>query len=131
MYPTGGPMMGLYRALKRGEVVGLAADRGIDVSTRQVNFFGAPANLPEGPVRLALRTGAALLPGFGLRLPDNSFQATIEPPLELPNTGDHEADVAVGMEMVADVLERYISRHPEQWLMAKPVWPMDARNGNT
>jgi lauroyl/myristoyl acyltransferase len=35
------------------------------------------------------------------------------------------------MEMVADVLERYISRHPEQWLMAKPVWPMDARNGNT
>jgi KDO2-lipid IV(A) lauroyltransferase len=82
MYPTGGPMMGLYRALKRGEVVGLAADRGIDVSTRQVNFFGAPANLPEGPVRLALRTGAALMPGFGLRLPDNSFQATVEPPLE-------------------------------------------------
>jgi KDO2-lipid IV(A) lauroyltransferase len=131
MFPTGGPMLGLYRALKRGEVIGLAADRGIDVSTRQVDFFGAPAHLPEGPVRLALRTGAALMPGFGLRLPDNSFQATIEPPLELPNTGDREADVAAGMEMVVDVLERYISRHPEQWLMAKPVWPMDARNGHT
>jgi predicted LPLAT superfamily acyltransferase len=34
MFPTGGPMMGLYRALKRGEVIGLAADRAIDVSTR-------------------------------------------------------------------------------------------------
>jgi lauroyl/myristoyl acyltransferase len=129
MFPTGGPMMGLYRALKRGEVIGLAADRGIDVSTRKVEFFGAPASLPEGPVRLALRTGAALIPGSGLRLSDNSFLARIEPALELPNTGDHEADVAAGMEMVADVLERIISQQPDQWLLAKPVWPMDGCNG--
>ena len=131
MYPTGGPMMGLYRALKRGEMIGLAADRGMDVSTRDVDFFGAPASLPEGPVRLALRTGAALVPGFGLRLPDNSFRVYIEPPLELPNTGDREADIAAGMEMVVDVLERTISKHPEQWLLAKPVWPMDGCDGNT
>ena len=129
MYPTGGPMMGLYRALKRGEVIGLAADRGIDVSTRKVDFFGAPASLPEGPVRLALRTGAALVPGFGLRLSDNSFLARIEPALELPNTGDREADVAAGMEMVVEVLERIISQQPEQWLLAKPVWPMDGCDG--
>ena len=129
MFPTGGPMMGLYRALKRGEVIGLAADRAIDVSTRKVEFFGAPASLPEGPVRLALRTGAALVPGFGLRLPDNSFLARIEPALELPNTGDSEADVAAGMEMVVDVLERVISQQPEQWLLAKPVWPMDGCDG--
>jgi KDO2-lipid IV(A) lauroyltransferase len=129
MFPTGGPMMGLYRALRRGEMIGLAADRGIDVSTRKVEFFGAPASLPEGPVRLALRTGAALVPGFGLRLSDNSFVARIEPALELTNSGDREADVAAGMEMVVDVLERTISQHPEQWLMAKPVWPMDGGDG--
>ena len=131
MYPTGGPMLELYRALKRGEMICLAADRGIDVSTRKVEFFGAPASLPDGPVRLALRTGAALVPGFGLRLPDNSFQVHIEPPLELPNTGDREADIAAGMEMLVDVLERHISKHPEQWLMAKPVWPMDERDNGT
>jgi KDO2-lipid IV(A) lauroyltransferase len=131
MYPTGGPMLELYRALKRGEMIGLAADRGIDVSTRKVDFFGAPASLPEGPVRLALRTGAALVPGFGLRLPDNTFQVRIEPPMELPNTSDREADIAAGMEMVVDVLERNISEHPEQWLLAKPVWSMDGCNGNT
>ena len=130
MFPTGGPMLELYRALKRGEMIGLAADRGIDVSTRKVDFFGAPASLPEGPVRLALRTGAALVPGFGLRLSDNSFQVHIEPPLELPNTGDREADIAAGMEMVVDVLERTISMHPEQWLLAKPVWPMDGCGGS-
>lgn len=130
MYPTGGPMIGLYRALKRGEVVGLAADRGIDVSTRKVEFFGAPASLPEGPVRLALRTGAALVPGFGRRLPDNSFHAHLEPALELPRTGDDEADITAGMKIVVEVLERIISQEPEQWLMAKPVWPMDGRDGS-
>jgi lauroyl/myristoyl acyltransferase len=128
MYPTNGPMLGLYRALKRGEMVGLAADRGLDVSTRQVEFFGASANLPEGPVRLALATGAALIPGFGLRLPDNSFLIRVEPALELPNTGDREADVAAGMEIVVGVLERVISQHPEQWLVAKPVWPLNGCN---
>ena len=54
----------------------------------------------------------------------------IEPPLELPNTGDREADIAAGMEMVVDVLERTISMHPEQWLLAKPVWPMDGCGGS-
>lgn len=129
MFPTGGPMMGLYRALKRGEVIGLAADRAIDVSTRKVEFFDAPASLPEGPVRLALRTGAALIPGFCRRLPDNTFHTRIEPALELPNTGDQEADVIAGMKLMVEVLERVISQEPEQWLLAKPVWPMDGCEG--
>lgn len=130
MFPTGGPMMGLYRALKRGEVIGLAADRAIDVSTRKVPFFGAPASLPEGPVRLALRTGAALIPGFCRRLPDNTFHTRIEPALDLPDTGDREADVTAGMRAMVEVLERVISQEPEQWLLAKPVWPMDGCEGN-
>jgi lauroyl/myristoyl acyltransferase len=67
-----------------------------------------------------------LIPGFGLRLPDNTFLARIEPALELPRTGDREADIAAGMEMVADVLERTISQAPDQWLVAVPVWPMDS-----
>jgi KDO2-lipid IV(A) lauroyltransferase len=126
MIPSDGPMMELYRALKRGELIGLPCDRSIADSTREVEFFGTPAYLPTGPVRLALRTGAPLIPGFGLRLPDNTFLARIEPALELPRTGDREADIAAGMEMVADVLERTISQAPDQWLVAVPVWPMDS-----
>jgi KDO2-lipid IV(A) lauroyltransferase len=126
MIPSDGPMMELYRALKRGELIGLPSDRGIGDNTRQVDFFGSPAWLPAGPVRLALRTGAPLIPGFGLRLPDNTFLARIEPALDLPRTGDREADIVAGMEMVADVLERTISQHPDQWLVAAPVWPMES-----
>ncbi len=124
-YPADGPLMEVYRALKRGEMVGLPCDRGIADNARMVKFFGSPARLPDGPVRVALRTGAALVPAFGLRLDGDSFLARVEPPLELVRTEDQEADVAAGMEMVVEVLERYISRHPEQWLVAAPIWPMD------
>ena len=125
LYPADGPLMELFRALKRGEIIGLPADRGIADSSREVPFFGSPAQLPDGPVRVAMRTGAALVPVFGLRLPDDSFLVQVEPALELPHTGDVEADVAAGMKMVVEALERHISQHPEQWLVAAPVWSMN------
>jgi KDO2-lipid IV(A) lauroyltransferase len=125
LYPADGPLTALLRALKRGEMIGLPADRGIADSSREVQFFGSPARLPEGPVRLARRTGAALVPAFGLRLPDNSLLVQVEPALELPHSGNVEADVAAGMEMVVKVLERRISQHPEQWLVAAPIWSMN------
>jgi lauroyl/myristoyl acyltransferase len=125
LIPSDGPMMELYRALRRGEIVGLPCDRAIADSSREVVFFGSPARLPDGPVRVALRTGAALVPAFALRLPDDTFRVRIEPVLELPQTGDHEADIALGMSMVAEIMERHISEHPEQWLVAAPIWPLD------
>ena len=126
LLPADGPLMEIYRALRRGEIIGLACDRDIADNRREVEFFGSRAWLPDGPVRVALRTGAALVPIFGLRLPDNTFVMRIEPALELPQTGDHEADVTAGMEMVLEVVEQYISKHPEQWLLITPVWRVNS-----
>jgi len=125
LMPSDGPMIGLFRALRRGEVVCLPCDRDIADNASEVEFFGSPARLPDGPVRVALRTGAPLVPAFARRLPDDSFAIRVEPPIELPNTGDHEADVRAAMEKVVEALERNISRYPEQWLVIAPVWPMD------
>jgi lauroyl/myristoyl acyltransferase len=125
LIPADGPLVELFRALKRGEIVALPCDRSIADNSRDVDFFGSPARLPDGPLRVALRTGAALIPAFALRLLDDTFLVQVEPALELPRTGDREADVAAGMKMVVSVMEQYISRHPEQWLVAVPVWPMN------
>ena len=45
-----------------------------------VDFFGAPARLPQGAVELARRTGAAIVPIFGLRLPKHRYRMIVEPP---------------------------------------------------
>jgi lauroyl/myristoyl acyltransferase len=125
LIPSDGSMMELFRALKRGEIVGLPTDKGIADNTHEIEFFGSPARLPFGPVRLALRTGAALVPAFALRLPDDTFNVCIEPELELQQSGDREADAFAGMTKIVAIMERYISQNPEQWLVAAPVWPMN------
>jgi lauroyl/myristoyl acyltransferase len=131
LIPANGVLLEMFRALKRGEIVGLPCDRGIADNSREVEFFGAPARLPDGPIRLAKRTGAVVVPAFGLRLPDDSFLVQIEPPLDLPDSGDPEADIAAGVKMVVEILERYIGQHPEQWLVAAPVWSMNGPEPET
>lgn len=122
LIPIDGPLFELFRALRRNEVVGLAADRDITDSGIVVDFFGAPARLPDGYAQLSLRTGAPIIVGFSHRQPDNTFVVHLEPPLELEDTGDREHDVRVGVEQVVAIMERYIGGHPEQWVMSVPIW---------
>lgn len=122
LIPIGGPLLELFRALKRGEIAGLAADRDITQSGVMVDFFGAPARLPDGHVQLALRTGVPIVMGFSQRLPDNTFVARFEPPLELENSGNREYDVRTGLEKVIAIMKRYIAQHPEQWTITVPIW---------
>jgi len=127
--PVDGPLLGLFRALRRGEIVAVAADRDITASGILVDFFGAPARLPDGHVQLALRTGAKIVTCFGLRQADNSSLLHIEPPLELDETGDFERDVRVNVRKVVARMEEWIGRYPEQWLMLHPIW-RDAKDEN-
>jgi KDO2-lipid IV(A) lauroyltransferase len=112
----------LFKALRSNEIVGLAADRNLTGTGTVVDFFGAPCLLNDGHVSLALRTGAKLVPAFSLRTADNHFDAYVEPALELERTGDNEKDVRAGMASLAAVLEKWIGRYPEQWVMFQPIW---------
>ncbi len=123
--PVDGPLLALVRALKKNDIVGMASDLDVTKSGIVVQFFDAPARLPDGHVQLALRTGAALLPAFSMRLPDNTFAAYAEPAIELRNTGDWDADVRAGVEQVARIMEKWIGQHPEQWVMFHRIWRLD------
>ncbi len=132
LIPSDGPMIGLIRALKRGDIVGLACDRALTDNGYRVPFFGSPALLPDGAVRLALRTGTPLFAAFTERLPDNSFRVDIEPVLRpegAPRKSADEAAVTAGMEKLVALMERYISRHPEQWTLSVPIWRVPRPEG--
>jgi lauroyl/myristoyl acyltransferase len=120
--PADGFLRPLFRALHNNEILLVAADRLEAQTGTLIDFFGAPALLPDWHVRLALRTSAKLLMAFSLRLPDNTFEAVAEPPLELERTDDRERDIRAGMAQVVALLEKYIGAHPEQWVMFQPIW---------
>ncbi|MSQ28879.1 MAG: hypothetical protein EXR68_00080 [Dehalococcoidia bacterium] len=112
--------------LRSGGVLAMLADRDVLGSGRPVLFFGERARLPAGPVELALRTGAALLPTFVLRTPHKRLLITFEAPLALsrsvPKSTERAADVAAGHRLLAAALERGIAGAPEQWFPLDPIW---------
>lgn len=119
---TPGGLRRLARALRRGEVVALAADRDFQGTGVPVRFFGIATTLPGGAVRLALATGA-LLVVVGCRRHGVRHTLTIDAPLALGGSGDPATDLRGGVAVIAAALERHIAAAPEQWAMFQPVWP--------
>ena len=113
--------LGIFRFLREGKVLGILADRAVTGVGEKVEFFGREALLPSAAVVLSLRTGAPLVPSFAGRS-DGVLTASFEPPLEIPNTGDREADVREGVQRFARVLERYVRSAPEQWTVFEDFW---------
>ncbi|GAB4534784.1 MAG: lysophospholipid acyltransferase family protein [Anaerolineae bacterium] len=122
LIPVDGPMLDLFRTLRKGGVAGIAGDRNVTDSGMVVEFFGAPARLPDGHVRLALRTGAPLILGFSRRRGRGTYEARFYPHFRIPDEGSEEERIAAGMAYVVRGLEQAISSHPEQWVVTVPIW---------
>lgn len=120
--PVNGPMLELVRALHRGEAIALALDRDASESGVKVKFFGKPARLPDGAVRLAYRTGAPIVMAFCIRKPDNSFKVWVEPPFYVAREGPKEEVIARAQERIIATMEKYIKAYPEQWVLSVPLW---------
>lgn len=114
--------MEMVRRLRRKETVAIAVDYDSTRAGVIVDFFGAPALLPQGPARLALLSGAPIVPGYSRHLPDGTSHTIFEPAIHVERTGDREADVVAGTKLIAAVLERWISAHPAEWTMFNPIW---------
>lgn len=121
LIPVDGPLLGLFRALRRNEAVALAADRDATGSGRWVNFFGASTRLPDSHVRLALRTGATMIMGFSSRRPDGRFRVRLFA-VPLVRTGERNVNLDQGMETVIALLEEQIRADPGQWVLTVPLW---------
>ncbi len=114
----------LVKTLKSGGLAGLALDLDPTHSGLVVDFFGAPARLPDGAVALALKYDAPLVVGFSRRLDDNRCEIVIEP-VQFQRTSSLAADVRSGVAQVARLLESWIGKYPEQWIMFTRIWKED------
>jgi KDO2-lipid IV(A) lauroyltransferase len=117
-----GPLMG---ALRANRVVGLVCDRDIAGGGVEVELFGERTTMPAGPVTMALRTGAPLLPAAVYFEDDDAHRAVVRPPLELTRTGRLRDDVTRLTQVLAYELEGLIRAAPEQWHVFQPFWPSD------
>src|SRR5271168_2333941 len=109
---------GLISAMRQGETVGILMDTNMTPPQGIfVDFFGTAACTASGMARVALKTGAAVLPGF-LLWEESSQRYVLHfgEPLALVQTGDNESDVLANTALFTKVLESYIREYPGQWL---------------
>jgi KDO2-lipid IV(A) lauroyltransferase len=115
---------GLLAAMKAGEVVGILMDTNMTPPQGVfVDFFGIPACTASGLARIALRTDAAVVPGFTIW--DESirkYRLRFDPAVELTRTGDLEADIVANTQKFTKVIEDYVRKYPEQWLWVHRRW---------
>ncbi len=129
--PTGpGAATACNRALRANHLLCLLCDRLVGGAAGvEVEFFGERTLLPAGPVTLALRTGAALLPSAVYFLPGSSQHlGVIRPAIPLPRGGRLRDDVQAGTQLLTAELEALIRRAPTQWHLVQPNWPSDAES---
>ncbi|MFQ6100007.1 MAG: lysophospholipid acyltransferase family protein [Anaerolineae bacterium] len=113
--------------LRAGGIVLTGVDRPVSDVGRLVEFFGRPAPLPTGHVRLALKTNAAILVAGPYRDSQKGNTMRLSPLLEMIRTGDRDEDLQINLRRVTAWLEEFIRAWPEQWAMFVPVWPKERK----
>jgi KDO2-lipid IV(A) lauroyltransferase len=116
---------GVLRTLRRGEFLCMLIDVPAPGQTVVVDFLGAPAEVSDVPARIALRTGAAVIPSMVLRGPERD--TIIRPVVDTRSvryetTGDERRDVIELTQLIMRSLEEQVRSHPEQWYIFRPVW---------
>ena len=115
---------GLIAAMRQGETVGVLMDTNMIASQGVfVDFFGISACTASGLARVALKTDAAVVPGFTIWDPQlQKYRLRFDPPVKLIRTNDREADVITNTQQFTKVIEDYVRRYPEQWLWVHRRW---------
>jgi KDO2-lipid IV(A) lauroyltransferase len=110
------------KALARGSGVAILIDQDAREDGVFVPFFGRPASTTPTLAMLALRTGAPVVPVFARVEPDGRIVVRVEPPVAIEPTSDRDADVLRVTAECTAVVERWVRRHPEQWLWMHRRW---------
>lgn len=123
-----------FACLRAGHVLGVALDGGGGERRVAAPFLDRQALFSTGAMRLALKTGAAVLPVFMLREPDHASRMIIEEPLEMvrPERGGLTEDQAAAenTRRFAAILDRYVRAYPEQYLYFLSFREAMARGGH-
>jgi len=109
--------------LRNGGIVVTGVDRPVPGKKAVLDFFGQPAPLPTGHVRMAMDANVPVRVVSTRMEEDGRYHVTLSERIPMQRTGQRKDDIRENAQRVLFVVERYIREHPLQWLMFYPVWP--------
>ncbi len=129
--PVPGAARRVLRELGAGRAVAIVVDRPV---TREhgveVEFFGHTTYVPAGAATLALKSGAAVMPGYVWYAPGNRYYLRAFPPMFPRPVGtgaQRAAEIRRLTQYMFDCQEEVVRQCPTQWFMFRRFWPAGAQ----
>ncbi len=108
-------VMNTIKALRDNGLVFIPLDQNFGTGGVFVDFFGSKAATATGPVVLAKRSGAVLLPCFIVRQIDDRHKIIFEPELDLIEAQDPQEFILLNIQRLTNIIETYIRKYPAEW----------------
>jgi len=114
----------VLKSLNNAGIVGVLADQNtLPEEGVFVDFFGKAACTTTGIARLALHTGAAVVPGYAYwDATAHKYKLRFDPAVKIVETGDSERDIFENTQRFAKVTEDIIRKFPDQWVWVHARW---------
>ena len=111
------------RRMKAAQGVGFVVDQNVQEKEGIfVNFFGRPACTTPFAAKLAIKTGAPVLPCRAVMMPDFSYRVIYDPPIDPKAFGTGDAAVLALTQAMMNTTEAWIRANPDQWLWMHRRW---------
>jgi lauroyl/myristoyl acyltransferase len=119
----------ILRVLQQNQLAAIILDRPLtEEEGTEVTFFGRKTYVPGGPVALALKSGAAIVPSFFWYGHHNEFYARVFTPIfpQEIKREDRVKEISRLTQRIYDTLEIMIREWPSQWYMFRQFWPSES-----
>lgn len=107
----------MLKALRNNETVAMAFDGRISNTWCPVHFFRKQALFAPGPVKIARKTGAAVLPTFIVRENYNHHRLIFKKPIRLDHTKEEQEVLQTTTQNLAKIFEKMITEYPAHFAM--------------
>lgn len=111
------------RVLRNNEILFIPIDQnfGSDGGVF-VDFFGQKAATAPGPIVLANRAGAPIIPMFIIHQDGDKHKVIIEKPLKLVEGKDEKETLHINIFNLTQLIEKYIRLYPHEWAWMHRRW---------
>jgi len=110
-----------FKALKRGESLGVLIDQDTGSKGVFIQFLGRRAFTPTGIVKLAMKTKSSVIP-MAIHRERDSHIIDVDHPLKFVLTGNKEMDIMNNTALCSNAVEKFIRTYPEEWVWMHRRW---------
>jgi len=111
----------LIRAVQNGSSIAILVDQKMN-SGISIPFFGMDSMTAPAVAELSIKYNIPIVMARAIRKPNCRFEAIIEEPFYVTQTGDFMQDVYNAMTSINGKMEGWIRENPEQWFWVHRRW---------